>query len=131
MVGLLVDRTGFPLEIGCFKGNQAETTTIIPIIKAFEERHRLTDMVVVTDAGMLSAANLTKLDEAGFRFVVGSRVTKAPLDLESNFRWHGDAFTDGQIIDTITARTGGNSGNDLNLKAEPVWEPDHHPPHGG
>ena len=28
VVGLLVDRTGFPLEISCFEGNTAETTTI-------------------------------------------------------------------------------------------------------
>ena len=32
VVGLLVDRTGFPLEIACFEGNKAETQTIIPII---------------------------------------------------------------------------------------------------
>ncbi|WP_405064692.1 hypothetical protein OG474_41605 [Kribbella sp. NBC_01505] len=38
--------------------------------------------------------------------MLGSRATKAPKDLESHFRWHGDAFTDGQIIDTITPRTG-------------------------
>ena len=62
-------------------------------------------MVVVADAGMLSATNLRELDEAGLRFIVGSRVTKAPVDLESHFRWHGDAFTDGQIIDTLTPRT--------------------------
>ncbi|SUF09196.1 transposase [Rhodococcus gordoniae] len=28
VVGLLVDRTGFPLEIGCYEGNSAETHTI-------------------------------------------------------------------------------------------------------
>jgi hypothetical protein len=39
VVGLLVDRTGFPLEIGCFEGNTAETTTIVPIITSFLERH--------------------------------------------------------------------------------------------
>ena len=44
------------------------------------------------------------LDEAGLKFIVGSRVTKAPADLASHFRWHGDAFTDGQVIDTITPR---------------------------
>ena len=104
VVGLLVDRRGFPLEIGCFEGNKAETTTIIPIIKAFQDRHGLADMVVVADAGMLSASNLKELDEASLRFIVGSRVTKAPMDLESHFRWHGDAFADGQVIDTITPR---------------------------
>ena len=41
VVGLLVDRTGFPLEIGCFEGNTAETTTIVPIVTSFCERHDL------------------------------------------------------------------------------------------
>ena len=33
VVGLLVDRQGFPLEIGCFEGNKAEKLTIVPIVK--------------------------------------------------------------------------------------------------
>lgn len=127
VVGLLVDRRGFPLEIGCFEGNKAETTTIIPIIKAFQARHGLADMVVVADAGMLSATNLRELDQAGLRFIVGSRAVKAPLDLASHFRWHGDAFTDGQIIDTLTPRTGRKSENNPMVRAEPVWDPASHP----
>jgi hypothetical protein len=43
VVGLLVDRTGFPLEIGCYEGNKAETQTIVPIVKQFQQRHGLTD----------------------------------------------------------------------------------------
>ncbi|MDQ1250301.1 MAG: family transposase, partial [Actinomycetota bacterium] len=101
VVGLLVDREGFPLEVGCFEGNKAETTTIVPIVQAFAARHQLAEMVVVADAGMLSAKNLTELDTARLRFIVGSKVTKAPLDLASHFRWHGEAFTDGQVIDTV------------------------------
>jgi Transposase DDE domain len=130
VVGLLVDRQGFPLEIGCWEGNKAEKLTILPIIKQFAERHELIDFVVVADAGMLSAANLRDLDEAGFRFIVGSRTTKAPVDLESHFRWHGTAFTDGQIIDTITPKTqrsGASAASNPNVKAEPVWDPDKHP----
>ena len=111
VVELLVDRSGFPLEIGCFEGNKAETATILPIIVGFQERHGLADMVVVADAGMLSAANLKALDEAGLRFIVGSPVTKAPNDLASHFRWHGDAFTDGQVIDTITPRVATKTAN--------------------
>ena len=82
VVGLLVDRTGMPLEIGCFEGNTAETTTIVPIIGGFVERHQLqgTPMVVAADAGMLSAANLKALDELELSFIVGSRTTKAPGD---------------------------------------------------
>nr|WP_236783215.1 IS1634 family transposase [Arthrobacter sp. QXT-31] len=123
VVDLLVDRGGFPLEIGCFEGNKAETSTMIPIIKQFQARHHLADMVVVADAGMVSAGNLRELDEANLRFIVGSRMTKAPTGLASHFRWHGDAFTDGQLIDTITPRTGHTKENNPDLRAEPVWDP--------
>src|SRR6476660_1864503 len=114
VVGLLVDRTGFPLEIECFEGNTAETTTLVPIITAFAERHDLseTQMVVAADAGMLSAANLTALDEAELGFIVGSRAVKAPIDLASHFHWNGGVFTDGQIIDTVTPRHASTKVND-------------------
>ena len=124
IVGLLVDRAGFPLEIGCWEGNKAETTTMLPIIRQFQARHSIEAMVVVADAGMLSAGNLKDLHEAGLRFIVGSRATKAPADLGSHFRWHGDAFTDGQVIDTITPRvatTTARGDNDEKKRAEPVW----------
>jgi DDE family transposase len=128
VVGLLVDRTGFPLEIGCFEGNTAETTTIVPIVTNFIERHGLagTPMVVAADAGMLSASNLKDLDAAGLSFIVGSRTTKAPGDLASHFHWNGDVFTDGQIIDTVTPRHGNTKVNDPALRAEPVWNPATH-----
>jgi hypothetical protein len=127
VVGLLVDRYGFPLEIGCFEGSRAETLTLLPVIRQFQARHGMEGMVVVADAGMLSAANLRELDEAGLGFIVGSRTTKAPADLESHFRWHGDAFTDGQVIDTLTPRTGKNTDNNAAVRAEPVWNRNRHP----
>lgn len=122
-VGLLVDRNGFPLEIGCFEGNKAETKTILPVLRAFQARHGLDSFVVVADAGMLSSENLKAIDEAGFRFIVGARQTKAPHDLESHFHWHGDYFADGQIIDTVTPRHANARVNNRLLKAEPVWNP--------
>jgi transposase len=111
------------------RATRPSAQTIIPIVKQFAERHGLSDMVVVTDAGMLSASNLKELDEAGLRFIVGSRVTKAPIDLASHFRWHGDAFTDAQLIDTITPRTGHkiDAVSNPKVKAEPVWHPEQHP----
>jgi transposase len=102
-VGLLVDPAGFPLEIHMFEGNKAETKTLIPVLDAFTKRHGVTDMIVVADAGMLSAANLDALEDAGFSFVVGSRITKAPYDLAEHFERHGDYFTDGQILESARA----------------------------
>ena len=47
IVGLLVDRHGFPLQVGCWEGNKAETTTIIPIAEAFQAAHGIAELVVV------------------------------------------------------------------------------------
>ena len=98
--GLLVDRGGFPLEVHLFEGNKAETTTLIPVLSAFAQRHDVRDIVVVADAGMLSAANLNALEDAGFNFIVGSRITKAPCDLAAHFERHGSYFTDGQVLES-------------------------------
>ena len=66
---LPVDRAGFPLQVGCWQANKAETTTIIPIVEAFQAAHGIEDLIIVADAGMLSAANLTALDDARLRFI--------------------------------------------------------------
>ncbi|WP_431521101.1 IS1634 family transposase [Citricoccus muralis] len=110
VVGLLVDREGFPLEIHCFEGNKAETLTLVPVLRSFQDRHQVKDLVVVADAGMLSAANLNALEDAGFSFIVGSRITKAPYDLAEHFDRHGTYFTDGQVLESSrTMGTGTNA----------------------
>ncbi|GAA1485413.1 hypothetical protein GCM10009625_22170 [Brachybacterium fresconis] len=101
----------------------------MPIIKQFQARHNLADTVVVADAGMLSTANLTALDEAGLKFIVGSRQVKAPGDLANHFHWNGDAFEDGQLIDTITPRHGNTKTERKRRRREPVWGPEEHPGH--
>ena len=47
IVGLLVDRRGFPLQVGCWEGNKAETTTIIPVVEAFQAAHGIEELVIV------------------------------------------------------------------------------------
>jgi hypothetical protein len=101
------------------------------MISQFCVRRGTGNFAVVADAGMLSAANLAALDTAGCKFIVGSRLTKAPIDLESHFGWHGDYFGHGHVIDTLTRKTGRNDDNDPDLLAEPVWDPRHTPHRGG
>ena len=39
-VGLLVDPSGFPLEVHLFEGNKAETNTLMPVLTAFRRAPR-------------------------------------------------------------------------------------------
>lgn len=67
---------------------------------------------MVADAGMLSAANLQALEDAGFRFIVGSRISKAPYDLMAHVERHGNAFDDGQTIETTRTMGVGRDARD-------------------
>ena len=70
-IGLLTDAAGFPLMVNAFEGNKAETTTMLPSIQAFMAAHRLPDVTIVADAGMVSAGNQQR--DRGRRAVVHPR----------------------------------------------------------
>lgn len=105
VVGLLVDRHGFPLAVDSFEGNTAETKTIRPVLHKFREQHPGVKVTVVADAAMLSVANLTELEAAGYGFVVGSRITRTPYEI-AEYTSGGQTLTDGQIFDTRTPMAG-------------------------
>ena len=96
IIGLLVDKNGFPLGLQSFEGNKAESKTILPVIKAFQEKHNLRQVTVVADAAMLSVSNLAVLAEAGYSYVVGSRLNKVPYELEECVK--ADQLQDQQIV---------------------------------
>ncbi len=100
LVGMLVTGDGFPLEVHEFTGNTAETLTLLPVLRAFQDRHQVDDVVVVADAGMLSAGNLNVLEDAGFSFIVGSRISRAPYDLAEHFDRHGGVLHDGETLES-------------------------------
>ncbi|MEJ6555648.1 IS1634 family transposase [Microbacterium esteraromaticum] len=100
VIGLLVDERGFPLQLHSFEGNTAETLTIGPVLNAFRRQHPDVMVSVACDAGMLSASNLTALEDAGYGFIVGSRIAKTPYDI-TEYQNDGGVLTDGQIFDTL------------------------------
>src|SRR3989344_462905 len=98
IVGLLVDRHGFPLGLHSFQGNTAETTTILPVMEAFKKQHGLEDITVVADAAMLTSKNLEALTKAGYTYIVGSRLHKIPYDIAEYQKTK--ELRDNQIITT-------------------------------
>jgi hypothetical protein len=98
-VGLLTDGSGFPLAVQAFEGNKAETATMVPVINAFKAAHRLTDVTVVADAGMISEANQVALQAAGLSFILGARIPYLPDVLREWRDKHPDeAVPDGLVL---------------------------------
>jgi len=89
------------------------------VLTEFKQRHpKVKDVIVVADAGMLSAANLLALQEAGFSFIVGSKSSKAPYDLAEHFEKRGNAFDDGQTIEATRTMGTGKKARDRRV----VWQ---------
>lgn len=98
-LGLLTDRTGFPLMVEAFEGNKGETTTMLPVLEAFMRVHDLTDVVVVADAGMVSERNKDAIERAGLSFIIGAKVTEVPRPIQQWRDAHpGEEIPDGMIF---------------------------------
>jgi len=97
-IGLLTDATGFPLAVEAFEGNKAETATMLPTLTAFMAAHRLTDITVVADAGMLSENNKKEIEAAGLGFILGNRIGHIPYVVQE---WH-EQNPDTEVPDGLT-----------------------------
>ena len=86
-VGLLTDASGFPLMMEAFEGNRAETLTMMPTLTAFMTAHKLTDVTVVADAGMISTDNMKAIEDADLTFILGEKIPTVPYLIS---KWHKD-----------------------------------------
>lgn len=103
-IGLLVDSTGFPLEIQSFEGNRAEVKTIAPVLAGFKERHGIEDITVTADAAMLSSNNIEALESLGYHYIIGSKLAKTPYEIDIGLSGI-DKFTDEQIFESQKTMT--------------------------
>ncbi len=98
-IGLLTDASGFPLMVNAFEGNTAETTTMLPSIRALMKAHALTDVTVVADAGMISAGNQKAIEDEGLSFILGARIPDVPYIVKAWREEHPDQeIPDGHIF---------------------------------
>ncbi len=98
-IGLLTGQDGFPLMVSAFEGNKAETKTMLPVIQSFMTAHRLPDVTVVADAGMVSEANQKQIEAAGLSFILGMRIPHVPYAVAQWRREHpGQDIPDGHVF---------------------------------
>jgi hypothetical protein len=98
-LGLLTDAAGFPLTVEAFEGNKIETDTMLPVINAFKAAHRLTEVTVVADAGMISEANQKAIVAAELSFILGTRMPRVPQVVTEWRDTHpGQEIPDGHVF---------------------------------
>lgn len=81
VVGLVVNKDGFPLYFDVFKGNTFEGHTFLVTIEKVIKLLNNPKIIVIADAGMLSKININDLDKRNIGFIVGARVSNLPATL--------------------------------------------------
>jgi transposase len=74
VIGLFVDKDGYPFDFDFYEGSTFEGHTFPKAIKSLLERYQFTDLVVVADAGMLSESNIRFLETEKLNYIVGARL---------------------------------------------------------
>jgi len=88
LVGLVLDRDGFPKAHEVFEGRRTDRTTVAEMLEALEGRvGRTRGATVVVDRGMAFDDNLQQIKDRGYHYLVASR--------QGERNQHLDAFEDG------------------------------------
>ena len=85
MIGLLCTSDGLPIAHRVFAGNTNDATTLPTVLSDLARRFALGRICVVADRGLMSAANVEAVNEAGFDHLLATklrrdRITKAVLE---------------------------------------------------
>ena len=59
-MGLLLDKSGFPISYNIFPGNTSEKETIVPEIQKIKRRHNIDKVIVIADRGLNCSDNMIK-----------------------------------------------------------------------
>lgn len=74
VLALVVDREGVPLAYETFKGNLAETKTLVPVLERLRSRFSVENVTIVCDRGLASETNVQALQLAQFHFVIATKL---------------------------------------------------------
>ncbi len=82
IIGLVVNRDGFPLYFDVFNGKTFEGKTFITVIENISRLLKNPHLIVIADAAMISRINIEELDKRKIGFIVGARLANLPTNLQ-------------------------------------------------
>jgi len=74
VMGLIIDKEGRPIGYEIFSGSTTDVKTMLPILKKLKKQFNLDQVIIVADKGMNSKENLAKIKEAGYNYIVSTRI---------------------------------------------------------
>ena len=73
ILAVVIDARGRPICSELWPGNTTDVTTLLPIIERLKNRFMIARIGIVADRGMISEANLAKLEARNIDYIIGVR----------------------------------------------------------
>ena len=83
VIGLLCTSDGIPVAHHVFAGNTNDATTLSGVLGDLAERFAVGRICVVADRGLMSAANISAVTEAGFDHLLATRLRRDRISAEA------------------------------------------------
>lgn len=74
VMGLMIDAQGIPIGYELFPGNTSDGKTLIKSLENINRRFGIHRVIIVADRGINSKGNLKAIKEAGYGYIVASRI---------------------------------------------------------
>ena len=96
LLALLVSIDGQPLAYEIFSGDTFEGHTMIPVMESFKRKYNLPSLIIVADAGLLSADNMAHLIRLEYPFILGARLKNENAVIKQQILSRG--YADGETF---------------------------------
>jgi len=74
VMGLLMDTNGLPIGYELFAGNTFDGKTLVKSLENIKKRFGINRVIIVADRGINSKGNLNLIKEAGYGYIVASKI---------------------------------------------------------
>ncbi|AAM25266.1 transposase [Caldanaerobacter subterraneus subsp. tengcongensis MB4] len=74
VMGMLVDKEGRPVGYELFPGDTVDSKTMIEVLRKLKDKFCIDQVIIVADKGLNSKLNLKLIKEAGYDYIVASRL---------------------------------------------------------
>lgn len=99
VMGLLIDSEGCPIGYELFNGSTFDGKTMTGALENLKKRFGIRRVVIVADRGLNSKINLKMIREAGYGYIVASRIRKLSRKLQEEILdASGYTETEGPVI---------------------------------
>ena len=91
VMGLLIDSNGLPIGYELFPGNTFDGKTMTAALGNIQKRFGINKVVIVADRGLNSKGNLTAIKEAGYGYIVASKIKAMKKSIQEKI-FAGDGY---------------------------------------